>query len=404
MARSVQPWGERSTRVAEHGRLRAGDKGAKGQPQKRSTWRATSIDKEACEEIARIYHGEVTPWRPADGRMQWQVATTSTFLRVVLPPDCLTGPNYEAWGNGICNRRCDGLVCETPMAGPDGHEYVESPCICKEDGLLACKPSLRLNVILPEIRFGGIWSLVTHSWNACDELPGMVDLIDGLRTSHGMAQAELHLEERTSTVITTKGPRKNRYMVPRLVVPASADALAAGAGSFGSLTSGEERRAIPVETVAYPEDFERGPSIEDPLGEASGEGPSPIEVGPLDPLITEPKPAPPSPDDIEDAEVVADPADLLARVDRMAHRDAADDRGPALRQKIALTLKDAGHPDDDVRHALAHHISGGRTSSTRELTDAELDKALQGARAIQNGSTGVLREGDTIVFKKVKAS
>ena len=72
-------------------------------------------------------------------------------------------------GQVVCIRRCDGETCTLTTAGYS--DMVD--CMCAAENKMECVPKTRLNVILPEIKFGGVWLLTTNSWNAAKELPAM---------------------------------------------------------------------------------------------------------------------------------------------------------------------------------------------------------------------------------------
>lgn len=214
------------------GRLRSGRKGAKGQPEKLATWRATSHDREAVEQIAAIYGGTVEEWsdpKVADG--QYEVVTDARDVRVVLPPDPLGGtPIYEMWSGGGCQRRCDGVTCSTVVQGPDGGEPGEVDCICDRKGVLECGLKTRLSVVLPDVRFAGVWRVDTGSAHAAHELPGMVDMVASLVGAGQLPYALLGLEQRQK-------PGK-RFGVPVLRLPTTMEGLVAGRGRAGALAAG----------------------------------------------------------------------------------------------------------------------------------------------------------------------
>ncbi len=232
MTRSVVPISDLARRVPEAGRIRIGAKSDRGAPKAIGEFRFTSHDRTAVEQIADLYGGKVVGWsdpKAADGQVE--VCTEATEIRVVLPPDPLGGtPLYELWSGGGCERRCDGVTCTTHTSGPDGMEPVDVPCMCAAKGELACKVTTHLSVILPEVRFAGVWRLTTKSWNAATELPGMVDMIREAQGA-GMQYATLSLKHRRST----SGGQTRKFLVPVLGVDATVEQLAAGATRLAAL-------------------------------------------------------------------------------------------------------------------------------------------------------------------------
>lgn len=240
MSRAVIPVRSLSMRLPEAGRIRIGTSekatSRKGnefdRPVKLDRFRFTSPDPIALQQVADLYGGTVAPWthqRAAKG--QFELITDAREIRVALPPDPLGGtPLYEHWEGGGCQRRCDGEVCDLVVAGEDGPDLQQVPCLCAAKGELLCKVTTHLSVLLPEIRFVGVWRLTSHGWNAAQELPGMVDLIRSLQDK-GIVRGVLRVEARH----TVSGGQSRDFMVPVLGVDESVDALASGAARMGAL-------------------------------------------------------------------------------------------------------------------------------------------------------------------------
>lgn len=183
-------------RAPEQGRIRYGIKttSASGKtiPRAISRFRFTSSDLIALDQIAKIYGGTPKPWENG----QSEVVSSSEEISIVLPPDPLgSGPTYELWKGSSCVRRCDGVTAYVPANSPDGAELLEVPCLCDEKQNLECKPTTRLSVILPEVRFGGVWRLDCKGWHGTNELPAMVSTVQQLQ-GQGLSRAYLALEKR----------------------------------------------------------------------------------------------------------------------------------------------------------------------------------------------------------------
>lgn len=234
MTRAVVPIADMARRVPEAGRIRIGQKSERGAPKAIGEFRFTSHDRTAVEQIAALYGGVVGDWSdPKAAAGQYEVCTSATEIKVVLPPDPLGGtPLYEMWSGAGCERRCDGVTATTQQTGPDGLEPVDVPCICSAQGALACKVTTHLSVILPEVRFAGVWRLTTKSWNAAQELPGMVDMIREAQGA-GMQYATLAIKHRRSTSLG----QTRKFLVPVLGVDATVEQLAAGSTRLSALPS-----------------------------------------------------------------------------------------------------------------------------------------------------------------------
>lgn len=204
-------------RAPEQGRIRYGIKtlssNGKTIPRSITKFRFTSSDLTALDQIAVLYGGTVSPWENG----QSEVVSTSDEIPIVLPPEPLgSGPSYELWKGSTCVRRCDGIAAWVPANTEDGAELLEVPCLCSADQTLACKPTTRLSVILPEVRFGGVWRLDCKGWHGTNELPAMVATVQQLQ-GQGLSRAYLALEKRK------KGSKQ--FVVPVLRLGATPNQL-----------------------------------------------------------------------------------------------------------------------------------------------------------------------------------
>ena len=179
------------------------------------TFRFTSIDHDAICQIADIYGGVVSKWTPQGSKeQQWEVITGSSEIRVFLPQNSID-VWYEEWSGGGLVRRCDGIHAQVETQTPDGTDIDMIPCYCSQQVELnrpmSCDPHTRLNVILPDIRFGGTWRLESKGWNASKELPAMGEVITQMQ-SMGIVEGVLSLEKRTKK----SGGRTRNFVVPKL--------------------------------------------------------------------------------------------------------------------------------------------------------------------------------------------
>lgn len=240
------PLSERRSRMPMAGKIRLGIKGrtstGKVKPQSIDTFRFTSRSGADITAIAELYGGDPRPWSDPKSEDRFEVITEASEIKVALPPDPLGDSFYELWGGKGLLRQCDGLVCSTPRSGPDGTEFADGACLCRERGVKECKPKLRLNVILPELPLRGVWRLETGSEAALDEMPGMVTTLGSLQ-GDGLTVGLLRLERRQSS-----GGSK-RYVVPVLGLAESLEGLIAGRARLAALP------AAPVGTGEV-----RGPS------------------------------------------------------------------------------------------------------------------------------------------------
>tara|TARA_B100000287_G_C20506564_1_gene731335 strand:- start:129 stop:989 length:861 start_codon:yes stop_codon:yes gene_type:complete len=233
MVREVVPVGT-NYRIPEQGRIRLGVKTERAM-KSIDKFRFTSSDKPAIEAIAQLYGGTVNEWTPPRSQeQQWEVITKVDEIRVFLPPNSIN-VTYEEWTGGGLVRRCDGIQMEIGVDGPEGKEMDVAPCWCKselnkQDKPMACKPYTRLNVILPDIKFGGVWRLETKSWNAAQELPGMAQILTQLQ-AQGILEGYLQIDKREKI---TDG-KKKKFIVPKLITTSTPSQILSGGSTVEAL-------------------------------------------------------------------------------------------------------------------------------------------------------------------------
>jgi hypothetical protein len=192
-------------RYRQLGRIRAGEKGSKGEPRKLSKWRITTPSRTLAEAVAQTWGGEAQEWPDAPGGAQWQVYTDANELNVYVPPQDLDRAQYfELWSAGGVQRRCDG---DTELIS--GRE-----CMCNPEAR-KCQLTTHLIVILPQIPDLGVWRVTTHGWNAAAELPATVDLLRRIHEEGSLPAAVLGLAERSEI----KAGQTRRFVVPELRLP-----------------------------------------------------------------------------------------------------------------------------------------------------------------------------------------
>lgn len=215
------------------GRIRAGEKVVKDgvtRPVKLSTFRFTTNSSAAADGVAALYGGTVSEW--VGGTERYQVTTNTSELDVMVPPgERFIRQDYELWTAAGCTRRCDG---ETALLRSESGEETKA-CICPSDGQeravqaakgLACKPTTRLNVMLPDLPDLGVWRLDSHGFYAAVELGGKAELLQQARDAGHILPARLRLEARERR---TPGQQVRKFMVPVLEIGVTLRELATGA-------------------------------------------------------------------------------------------------------------------------------------------------------------------------------
>lgn len=202
------------------------------QPVKLAAFRLTTPSPRAARSVAALLGGEVKAWE----RGQWEVVTDCTELPVSVPPgDAWGSQHYELWEGRVCQRRCDGVTehlrqvpCMCPPVGPERTDAAAQG--------RACRPTTRVNVIIPDLPGLGVWRLESHGFYAAVELGGAVELLAQLRAAGQMIPAILRLERRESLRVVHRGTPDEKteprdYYVPVMEILTSMREMAAiGAG------------------------------------------------------------------------------------------------------------------------------------------------------------------------------
>lgn len=215
-------------RARELGRIRIGQKGDRGQPQKLDRFRVTSPAKHIVEKVAELYGGEVKPWTPAGGSPQWEVITESTRMPIMVPPQPVT-QWLETWTGGAgCVHRCDGEV----------NFLTGEACDPEDPNHLNAKPTTRLNVVLRDVEGIGVFRLESHGWNAALELPQAAEFLAAVG---GYVNGWVSLEERVSKTTVDGKPQTRKFLVPIIEIDVTPAQLMAGKGRVAPVELGGDR-------------------------------------------------------------------------------------------------------------------------------------------------------------------
>ena len=263
---SMIPLTDLDRRAPEAGRIRLGVKAGRAM-KSIDTFRFTSPHEAAIKKLADLHGGEARPWSdPKANKGQWEVITEAKALEVIVQPGGLS-VNYELWGGGGCQRRCDGVEAQVPSRDPN-EMYEYTACICNAQGKAECRPYTRLQVVLPDLNFYGVWRMESKGWNVAKELPGMFDMVTELTQSGHMVRAMLHLEQRTSV----SGGQTKHFVVPTMSIAATPEELMSGGGKARPQLEAGTGEAVAElgsgEVHLDPERDNEGPGMPDEIVEA----------------------------------------------------------------------------------------------------------------------------------------
>ena len=285
-------------RLTEVGRIRLGERGAKGAPRSLSTFRLTSASQSTLDAAAALYGGTVRRWEGAPSEGYFELVTEAVEIDVLIPPmEEVYSQHYELWASGACVRRCDGR--EEVLSG--------SACLCDPDAR-ECDVVTRVNLMLPRLPGLGVWRLETGGWNAATTLPATLDLLRAIGTRE-FAPAVLRLEQRSKVSRENGRSVTHRFTVPVLDLPQM---------TIGQLVGiAVESRSAPVPQLGPVDRRER---VERP-----GALPPPAETEPPVHRRDEAPafPPPPALPDSSMEEIVAEAFDVTPEVAFKAAADAA---------------------------------------------------------------------------------
>ncbi|WP_431980059.1 hypothetical protein [Streptomyces qinglanensis] len=249
--------------AAELGRIRTGysrpnPDPAKGPiPVKSKTFVLTSHSRDYVAAAAELYGGRVEEWTPLRSSIsQYRVITNAAELRAILPAGDPLSQSYEMWSGGGCARRCDGetehlarrpCLCRAEF-GEDWHEQNE-----RKPGSV-CKPTSRINVMLPDLPDLGVWRLESKSHYAADVMAGGLDIVRQATEGQSMMPVRMWIEQRTRVV---RGKPKQYPVVmvvpslPKLRHAISGPLSTAAALDPGMLVDRPALEAAPAEQPDY---------------------------------------------------------------------------------------------------------------------------------------------------------
>jgi hypothetical protein len=240
-------------RARELGRIRLGQKGPSGAPQKLDRFRFTGHSETLLTKIADLYGGEVREWTPAGGTSQWEVISDTARVPIMVPPQPVS-QWYEHWTRAGCQHRCDGRtnVLTDEPCDPEDPKHIEA----------TKRPTTRLNVVLRDVEGIGVWRVESHGFNAAIELP---DVAEFLAQAGGYVNGWLSLEQRTSVEQTDSGPKTRHYMVPIIEVDVTPAQLMAGHGRVAApALAGGPVKETPALAAAGPDYVALAADLTDP--------------------------------------------------------------------------------------------------------------------------------------------
>lgn len=190
-------------RLTELGRIRMGEKGQRGEPTQRTTWRLTSASQRLLEQVAEVYGGTVRPWTGAPDEGYFELATTAHEVDILIPPTLASySQAMELWSGGGCVRRCDGTT----------EKISGRPCMCDPDKR-ECQITTRVSVMLPKVPGLGVWRLDTKGWNAAATLPATLETLGAIAPGQWIP-AVLRIQKQSSKKIVNGRSQTRRFVVP----------------------------------------------------------------------------------------------------------------------------------------------------------------------------------------------
>lgn len=218
-------------RLHETGNIRLGQqvvKDGKSRPVKLDRFRFTSRDRQAIEQVAKQYGGQVAQWEPSGGAKQWEVISEVKEIPVVIPTSMAFSQAFEQWRKGFCTNRCDGVR----------DSVRDVPCDCDPEAP-SCQITTRLSVILPEIPGLGTWRLQSTGYYAAVELAAAVDLIESAVAAGMTVPARLILDQNEVRRLVNGKAVVYKFPLPVLDLDRSFTSLGMGSAPLAPRTAPE---------------------------------------------------------------------------------------------------------------------------------------------------------------------
>lgn len=379
------------------GKLRMGveveTSNGKTRPEKLDTWRFTSPDEHVIRAVAAHPElgGEARPW-DNDGSPEWETITNTSTLDVLITPEADAFSQwYEMWKAGGCQRRCDG----------DTETLSGKPCMCPADRDeradlskqgKACKATTRLSVVLPMVPALGSWMVESHGYYAAKELASTIALLDMAGARRGLLPARLRIEQRQ----VKRDGKTQKFGVPVIDVAVTLEGLFGGellpagvdpsTGEIGPNTAGELPAAAPVTSTKQANERKSTIADRSRVVKANDPMPEPVLAG----FVARIELLDPEQNGLLRAALAAKGLDWGAK--RLASETATVEQCLTEVEKVQAGLwedrrkrvfaaLDEFDPtmrqNADIRHQFISDATGGATSSTKTMTEAQASAVIK---------------------------
>lgn len=355
-------------KIVESGRIRIGqqvDTGRGKRPEKLTTFRLTSPDRNRIEQAAKMFGGTVQAWQAPAGN-QWEVITETDSLNVIVPPsDMAFSQWYELWSAAGCTRRCDGAT----------ESISDGPCICDPDKR-DCSIHTRLSVFLADLRGLGFWRIDTSGYYAAVELQGAVEVLKLAAARGQMLPARLCLEQR---MVKRVGQGTRRFAVPVLDIDVSPAQLLGGTPQPAAHSDGSSRLDWTIEppTVAAPATRPALTPVPDSVPEAPVPSVADQATAELEPRRRRSNAAPPVPQSGLAPRTAAQAAAPTPDPEPETEPEPdAELINPAQLKKLAILLREAGFEERDAKLGFVTTAINRDITSSKDLTKEEAGKVI----------------------------
>lgn len=228
-------------RHAEAFRIRFGDKGNRGQPQKLTeSIRLTAPTQAIVQAFVDVYGGEVVEFNDKASRDRFQAYLPTTTMSIMVLPGSSMQQWWELYKGSVCDRRCDG----------ETEQKTGNPCMCPADiddrmkDRKACSPTTRVSVLCPDVAVVGSGSFVSHGLIAAETLPQSIAVAEAALSRGMMVPATL-------TVTEVRG--RNHFIYPQIIITGySLNDLSAGAIDTSAPAGALEGERLAIEANSTP--------------------------------------------------------------------------------------------------------------------------------------------------------
>jgi hypothetical protein len=207
---------ERQRAMLRVGKIRMGERKQPNRPGfQRDTFRFTSANKSALEELQKAYGGKIMSWPDHHG--EFELDSESGQIGCIVDTAMSLDEGFEKYDGMTPTHRCDGLTCHFIDMKREGKKIVyckdmgEVPCLCNPEGegpdpdnKSHCTLKTTLRVILHATKDIVLWEFASKGAIFNREVYGIVDTLRSMGMQRGYCHLTINRLQKTIGEEVTK--------------------------------------------------------------------------------------------------------------------------------------------------------------------------------------------------------